>query len=167
MSKKHKYFNQKNNFQKIKTTLIPCNYAVPTHKVESRIKFIDFHLYYPSIENHSNLGGDPYGQKLSIKNTLSCPKGSLVMECHDYSAKDWGDLGARSITPINIYYEPKINSRTVQVEMNGAGARQEGGTAEGGTDIVGATQGDRVNGRSGNRADELAKRPVHVVLPAV
>ena len=34
-------------------------YAVIRHTIEIRIKFIDFHWYYPSIENHSNLGGDP------------------------------------------------------------------------------------------------------------
>ena len=40
VSKKHKYFNQ-NKFHKIKTTLIPFKYAVPTHTIKSRIKFID------------------------------------------------------------------------------------------------------------------------------
>ena len=58
MKKTHKYVCPKstnilteNNFQKIKTTLIPFNYAVTTHTIESRTKFIDFH--------NSNLGGDP------------------------------------------------------------------------------------------------------------
>ena len=36
--------------------------------------------------------------------------------------------------PSAITYEPKINSRTVQGERTGAGARQEGGEADGGTD---------------------------------
>ena len=43
----------------MKTTLIPFNQAVTTNAIESRIKFIEFHRYYPSIENHSNPGGDP------------------------------------------------------------------------------------------------------------
>ena len=36
--------------------------------------------------------------------------------------------------PSAITYEPKTNSRTVQGERTGAGARQEGGKADGGTD---------------------------------
>ena len=59
------------------------------------------------------------------------------MERHDNVAKEWGDLGARSLVPSVITYEPKINSRTVQGERTGDGARQEGGEAEGGTDTAG------------------------------
>ena len=49
--------------------------------------------------------------------------------------------------PSAITYEPKINSRTVQGERTGAGARQEGGEADDGT-------------------DRLVGQPGHVVLPA-
>ena len=42
--------------------------------------------------------------------------------------------GAPALVPSAITYEPKINSRTVQGERTGAGAWQEGGEAEGGTD---------------------------------
>ena len=59
------------------------------------------------------------------------------MEQHDDSAKDWCALGAQDLIPSAITYEPKINSRTVQGKGGGAGARQEGGTADGGKDTLG------------------------------
>ena len=77
---------------------------------------------------------DGCGKKLSIEHALSCPKGSLVLERHDDAAKEWGALGSRALFPSAITYEPKINSRTVQGERTGAGARQEGREADGGTD---------------------------------
>ena len=67
------------------------------------------------------------------------PKGGLVLARHDDAAKELGDLGVRALVPSAITYEPKINSRTVQGERNGAGVRQEGGEADGGTDTVGQT----------------------------
>ena len=60
-------------------------------------------------------------------------RGGLDLAHHDDSAKEWVALGARALVPSNITYEPKINSRTVQGERTGAGARQEGGEADGGT----------------------------------
>ena len=56
---------------------------------------------------------------------------------HDAAAKDWGALGSRALVPSAITYEPKINSRTVQGERTGAGARQESGADGGGADTVG------------------------------
>ena len=75
---------------------------------------------------------DGCGKHFSIEHALSCPKGVLVLVCHDETINEWGSLGARSLVPINITYKPKINSRTVQGERTGAGARQEGGVADGG-----------------------------------
>ena len=77
---------------------------------------------------------DGCGNKFSVDHALSCPKGGLVLAQHDDVAKDWGALGAWALVLSAITYEPKINSRTVQGERTGAGARQEGGEAEGGTD---------------------------------
>ena len=54
-----------------------------------------------------------------------------------------GALGARDLVPSDITYEPNINSRTVQGERNRARARQDGGAANGGADIVGEEQGGR------------------------
>ena len=51
--------------------------------------------------------------------------------------KGVGTLGARAMVPSAITYKPKINSRTVQGERTGAGARQEEGESDGGTDTVG------------------------------
>ena len=79
------------------------------------------------------------------------------MARHDNAAKEWGALGARSLVPSAITYEPKINSRAVHGERRGAGARQEGGEANGGTDTVGRT----VNG-----AARLVGQPGQVVVPA-
>ena len=76
---------------------------------------------------------DGCGKKLSIEHALSCPKGSLVLACHDDAAKEWDAFGAWAVIPRDITYEPKINSRTVQGERTGAGARQEGAEANGGT----------------------------------
>ena len=53
-------------------------------------------------------------KKFSIEHTLSCPKVCLVIARNDDAAKEWGNLGARSLVPSAIIYEPKINSRTVQ-----------------------------------------------------
>ena len=82
---------------------------------------------------------DGCGKKFSIEHALSCLKGGLVLARHDEAAKEWGALGARALVPSAINYEPKINSRTVQGERTGSGARQEGGEADGGTDTVGKT----------------------------
>ena len=86
---------------------------------------------------------DGCGKKFSIEHTLSCPKGGIVLARHDDAAQEWGALGARSLVPSAITYEPKINSRTVQGEKTGAGAQQEGGEDDGSTDTVEWT----VNGR--------------------
>ena len=77
---------------------------------------------------------DGCGKKFLIEHALSCLKGGLVLERHDDAAKEWGALGARALVPSAITYEPKINSRTVQGERTGAGARQEGGKADSGPD---------------------------------
>ena len=80
---------------------------------------------------------DECGKKFSIEHALSCPKGGLVLERHDDTAKEWGALGARDLVHSAITYKPKINSRTVQGERTRAGARKEGGEADGGTETVG------------------------------
>ena len=87
---------------------------------------------------------DGCGKKFSIEHALSCPKGGLVLARHNDAAKEWGTLGARSLVPSAITYEPKINSKAVQGERTGEGAGQEGGEADDGTDNVGRT----VKGRS-------------------
>ena len=97
------------------------------------------------------------GRKFSIEHALSCPRGGLVIARHDDAAKEWGALGARALVPSAITYEPKINSRTVQGERTGAGARQEGGEADGGMETVGRT----VNG-----AARLVGQTGQVVVPA-
>ena len=66
---------------------------------------------------------DGCGKKFSIEHALSCPKGGLVLARHNDAAKEWGALGAWALVPSAITYEPKINSRTVQGERTGAGAR--------------------------------------------
>ena len=66
-------------------------------------------------------------------------------------------LGARVLVPSDLTYEPKINSSTVQGERTGAGARQEEGEVDGGTETVERT----ING-----AARLVGRPGQVVLPA-
>ena len=75
-----------------------------------------------------------------IEHALSCPKGGLFLERHNYASKEWAALGAQTLVPIAITYEPKIKSRTVQRERTGAGARQENGRADGGADTVGEAQ---------------------------
>ena len=88
---------------------------------------------------------------------LASADGGLVLARHYDSAKERGALRARAFVPSTITYKHKINSRTVQGEMTGAGARQEGGEADGDTDTVGQT----VNG-----AEILVGQPGQVVVPA-
>ena len=76
------------------------------------------------------------GKNFSIEYALSCLKGGLVLARHDNATKEWGALGARALVTSSITYEPKINSRTVQGERTGAGAWQEGGEADGGTETI-------------------------------
>ena len=52
------------------------------------------------------------------------------MEWHNYAAKEWGNLLARDINPSATSYEPKINSRIVQSDRNGDGARVATGEQE-------------------------------------
>ena len=75
---------------------------------------------------------DGCGKKFSIEHAISFPKGGLVLVRHD-GAKEWVALGARVLIHSTITYKPKINSRKVQGERTGAGARQGGGEAGGGT----------------------------------
>ena len=56
---------------------------------------------------------------------------------HDDAANEWVALVSHTLVPGAITYEPKINSRAVQGERTRAGARQDGGTAEGGAVIIG------------------------------
>ena len=76
-------------------------------------------------------------KKFLNEHALSCPKGGLVLVWYDDTAKEWGALGSRALVPSAFAYEPKINSRTVQGERTRAGAQQEVGEAEGGTDTTG------------------------------
>ena len=72
-----------------------------------------------------NLPIDCYGcgKKLLVVHVLLCPKGGLVLEWHNDSAKEWGDLSAQALNPSDISYEPRINISTVQREKNGARSR--------------------------------------------
>ena len=85
---------------------------------------------------------DGCSKNFSIEHALSCPNGGLVLAQHNDAAKEWGALGSWALVPSAITYEHKSNSRTVQGERTGAGAHQEGGEADGGTDTVGR----KVNG---------------------
>ena len=100
---------------------------------------------------------DSCGKKFSIEHALSFPKGGIVLARHDDASKEWGALGARSLVPSAITYEPKINSRSVQWERTGTGARQEGGTDKGGADRVGDAQ--EVSGQTVNGSARLVGRP--------
>ena len=107
---------------------------------------------------------DGCGKKFSIEHALSCPKGGLVLARHDDAAKEWVNLGARSLVSSAITYTPKTNSMTVQGESTRAGAPQEGGEADGGTDTVGEAQKSRA--KTVNGAARLIGQPVQVVVPA-
>ena len=84
---------------------------------------------------------DGCGKRFWIEHALSCLKWGLVLAWHDDAENEWGALGDRALFPSAITYKPKINSRILLGERTGAGARQEGGTADGGTDTVGEAQG--------------------------
>ena len=96
---------------------------------------------------------DSCGKRFSIEHDLSCPKVGLVLARHDDAAKEWVSLGSQVLVPSAITYKTKINSRTVQGERTGAGARQEGRESNGGVDTVESDQGGRA--RTVNRAAAL------------
>ena len=75
------------------------------------------------------------------------------MARHTDAAKEWGDLSARALKPLCIYYKPKTNSRTVQGDRNGAGERvtTEGQEGEGNEEGEGATGQEEVP--DGSQAD--------------
>ena len=86
------------------------------------------------------------------------------MARHVDATKEWGSLGAQTLIPSAITYKPKINSRTVQGEITEAGARQEGGEADGGTETVGESQGGR--GKTLTGVGRLVGQLGQVVVPA-
>ena len=49
---------------------------------------------------------DGCSKRFSINNTLSCPKGGLVLAQHNDDAKEWGALGAWALIPSAISYKP-------------------------------------------------------------
>ena len=83
---------------------------------------------------------DVCGKRFLIKHTLSCPKGGLVLAHHDDAAKESDAIGAWDLVPSANTYKPIINSRTIQGGRTRARARQNGGTANGGAEIVGESQ---------------------------
>ena len=85
---------------------------------------------------------------------------------YDDAKKEWGALGDHAFVPSAMTYETKINSRTVQGERTRAGARQGGGTADDGEDIVGESQGGGDNGQTVNGAAVLARRLGQVEVTA-
>ena len=103
---------------------------------------------------------DSCGKRFSIEHDLSCPKVGLVLARHDDAAKEWVSLGYRALVPSSITYKTKINSRKVQGERTGAGARQEGRESNGDADTVGAAQGGRE--RTVNGAARLVGQPGQV-----
>ena len=104
------------------------------------------------------------GKRFTIEHALSFPNGGIVLERHDDAAKEMVALGAQALVPSAITYEPKINNRTVQGERNGSGSRQDGGTADGGANIVKEDQGS--SGRTVNWAARLAGTPGQVEVNA-
>ena len=103
-------------------------------------------------------------KKLLIEHAISCPKGGLVMVQHDDTSKEWGAFGPQDLVPSSITYKPNINSRTSQGERTGAGSRQDGVTANGGTTTVGEAQGG--NRRTVNGEAILVGSPVQVQVTA-
>ena len=112
--------------------------SVVTHRLNGtelfREEFWDnIYLRYGLMPQDIPATCDGCVKKFSIEHALSCPKRGLVLARHGNSAKEWGALGARDLVPSAITYEPKTNSRTMQGERTGAGARQEGREADDGT----------------------------------
>ena len=67
-----------------------------------------------------------------VPHALSCPKGGLILARYNDAAKEWGALSALAMNPSAISYKPKINSRTVQGDMNGSRSKVATGEQEGG-----------------------------------
>ena len=74
---------------------------------------------------------DGCGKKFSVPHALSGPKGIFFMARNNDDVKEWGALSARVLKPSAFPYEPKINSRKVQSERNGAEVQGATGSQEG------------------------------------
>ena len=83
---------------------------------------------------------------------------------HDDAAKEWSALGSWSLFPSAITYEPKSNSRIVQGERTGDGARQDGEADDGGVDTVEEAKGG--SGQTLNGAAILVRQPGQLQVPA-
>ena len=101
--------------------------AVPHHLNGTELSWEEFPdnlcLGYGLMTQDISATCDGCGKKFSIDHALSCQKGGLVLARNDDAAKEWGALGARALVPSALTYKLKINSRTVQGERTGAGAR--------------------------------------------
>ena len=73
---------------------------------------------------------DGCGKKFLVPLAFSYQKGVLVLAQHNAAAKEWGYLSARAINPSATFYGSIINSRAVQGERNGDGARVAMGTQD-------------------------------------
>ena len=95
----------------------------------------NIHLRYNLMPQDIPAICDGCRKKFSVDHALVCPYGGLILARYYDTAKEWGDLGSRDITPSAISYKSLINSRTVYGERTRAGARRVEETYGGGTYI--------------------------------
>ena len=64
----------------------------------------DFCLRYGLMPQDIPATCDGCGKRFLIEHYISCPKAGLILVRHNEDAKEWGSLGARSLTPSAITY---------------------------------------------------------------
>ena len=111
-----------------------CLRTIPHHLQNTELSQEELqdslHLRYVLMHQDIHMTCNDFGKKFLIKNTLSLPKGGLVLGWYDDATKEWVTFGSQDIILSSISYEPQINSRTVQGESASARARQEVRTAK-------------------------------------
>ena len=72
---------------------------------------------------------DVHRKRFSMDYTLISPRGSLIMEQHNYAVKEWDSPGSQALTHSAIFYGLLINSTTVWGKRGRVGAWRAGETA--------------------------------------
>ena len=80
--------------------------AIPRHLNGTELSWESFQdnllLQYGIVPLNLPSGCDSFEKNLLVRHALSCPKGGLVLERHNYASKEWGALSVWALNPTAI-----------------------------------------------------------------